>query len=607
MKKVEKRQLPINLIIGVVALVIVPILAFILMEFYGRNPFEQIRPKAMWFNIFLFELIAWFFFAVTGRARMALRLELVIAMVYGLANTYVVKFRTNPIVPWDIFSWRTAASVATNYDLMPSVRMVVITVLFVALLIVLQWVDLKLPTMQLKKKPVLSKENGKVVLQRGIAALLVALVLGNFAEKLQDSDFQTEHYLYPFLFTPTVMTKYNGLAVTFTMDLAYMEIEVPEGYDRETMATLLGSYEPEKDEKNHIEELPNIIVIMNEAFSDMASVADFVSSEDYMPFMHELQQGYENTISGDLQVSVCGGNTANSEFEFLTGNTMAFLPQGSIPYQQYIDGKIDSIPAYLQSLGYETVATHPYNASGWERDEIYPLLGFERSIFKDEYVGAEKLRSYISDDACVDKIIELYEKKESGTPLFVFNVTMQNHGGYTDEFSNFTPDITVEGVDNLSVEQYLSLLKVSDASLEKLVSYFETQEEKTILVFFGDHQPNDAVAGPLLKLNGKDVDELTEEEVLTRYETPYVIWANYDIEEEVEADTSLNYLGGKVLETAGITLPAYQSFLKELSETYPIITSMQVQTVDKRISNASEEEEGLLTYQSLQYYQLFEE
>jgi len=351
---------------------------------------------------------------------------------------------------------------------------------------------------------------------------------------------------------------------------------------------------------------PNIIVIMNEAFSDMASVADFTTNEDYMPFIHSLQQGAENTVTGNLQVSVCGGNTANSEFEFLTGNSMAFLPQGSIPYQQYLIHEIPAIPAHLKELGYYTVAAHPYNATGWDRDTVYPLLGFECSLFINQYDRSNKLRSYISDAECVDKIIEVYEEKETGTPLFMFNVTMQNHGGYTDKYTNFTPDITVEGLNNLAVEQYLSLLKVSDTEFERLVTYFSGVEEDTVIVFFGDHQPNDAVAGPLVKLNGKNVKTFTNEELLTRYEVPYVIWANYDIEEGTEVDSSLNYLGVKTLEVAGLETYAYQNYLQDLEENYPVISSMQVQNASGEISHADVEEEGLRLYQSIQYYYMFD-
>ena len=79
-----------------------------------------------------------------------------------------------------------------------------------------------------------------------------------------------------------------------------------------------------------------------------------------------------------------------------------------------------------------------------------------------------------------------------------------------------------------------------------------------------------------------------------------------NIKEQTEADTSLNYLGAKALETAGIKTYAYQNFLRELEEQYPVISSMQVQKADGAISSAAAEEEGLRLYQSIQYYYLFD-
>ena len=349
-----------------------------------------------------------------------------------------------------------------------------------------------------------------------------------------------------------------------------------------------------------------IIVVMNESFSDLNVLGDFTTNEDYMPYLHSLQNGAENTVTGYLNVSVCGGNTANTEFEFLTGNSMAFLPQGSIPYQQYITKELPALPAYLASLGYETVATHPYYADGWDRDKVYPLLGFSESIFKDQYWGAGYVRKYVSDNSCVDKIIELYEKKEEGTPLFVFNVTMQNHGGYSDTYDNFTPDITVEGVESTPLSQYLSLVRLSDQALEKLISYFEEADEKTIVVFFGDHQPNDTVAAPILNLNGMTTKTLTEDQLKLRYEVPYVIWANYDIDAESGKDTSANYLAADVLHYAGISENAYGSYLLELQQNYPVISAMRVLTKDGLDTNSSSLKQELKDYQSLQYYQLFD-
>lgn len=208
-------------------------------------------------------------------------------------------------------------------------------------------------------------------------------------------------------------------------------------------------------------------------------------NEDYMPFIHSLQQGAENTQTGYLNVSVKGGNTANTEFEFLTGDTMAFLPAGSIPYQQYITKDTPSMASYLKSLGYETYAMHPYYASGWNRDKIYPLLGFDSFYSSTDFYGSTYERGYIDDSSCVDKIIETYEKKDAGTPAFIFNVTMQNHSPYTDGYQNLQGNVTVDGTVSAQLSEYLTLVKLSDTALEKLIDYFETQDEPTVIVFFG--------------------------------------------------------------------------------------------------------------------------
>ena len=190
--------------------------------------------------------------------------------------------------------------------------------------------------------------------------------------------------------------------------------------------------------------------------------------------------------------------------------------------------------------------------------------------------------------------------------MFLFIVTMQNHGGYSEKSYNFTPDIKVDGVSNFSLEQYLSLVKRSDEALERLISYFKETDEKTIVVFFGDHQPSDLVASSILNLNGMTTTTLTEEETKLRYEVPYVIWANYDIGEETNADTSANYLGLEVLQKAGITLPAYQDFLKETKEKYPILSAVRITNQDSEETSKRKESEGLHLYQQLQYYLLFD-
>ena len=587
----------------------VPVLAFYLLEFYEHNPFTEVRTEAQWFNILLLELLAWGLFFLTKKAVYALRVELIFTLIFGLVNHYVAEFRSTPFVPWDILSAKTAASVAGNYDYTPPLRVIVVTVLFLVLCFTVRYLEfscaLRLPF-------------------RLIPAALFGMALCLLVSALQNESFQTRHYLYPFLFTPSYMTKVNGMLVTFSMNLEYIAVEKPQGYDAGEAQKTLASYAKAKDTEDSgndtetdngagdAEEtgLPNIIVIMDEAFSDLSVLGNFMASEDPMPFVHSLQNGADNTITGYLNVSVCGGNTANTEFEFLTGNTMAFLPNGSIPYQQYIKKETPSLAQYLSGLGYETCGMHPYNASGWDRERVYPLLGFSDMLFFDDFINKTFVRKYVSDESDFSNIIAQYEKKQENKPLFLFNVTMQNHGSYVDAYDNFTPDVTVQGTNSFVLSQYLSLVKKTDTALEELIRYFQSQKEKTVIVFFGDHQPADSVVSPVLALNGKDTSDPDDETGRLRYQVPYVIWANFGIDAGSGVDTSANYLAAHVLSAAGVPLSDYQNYLLELEKTYPVVSASRVVKENAQgkweETDRTSEKKGLLEYQRLQYYRLFD-
>lgn len=619
----------------IVAFAALPVLAFYLMEAYEHNPFVQVRPLAQIFNIVLFELIAWILYLATNRMHWAIRAELAAAAAFGLVNHYVMLFRSTPFVPWDIYSIGTAASVAANYDFAPGARVVLVTLAFLALVVLAGGLRERGQAKAAEPERGQAKAAGPDSVQAGglresgqggaaephrkpagkpqgrylrlpcAAALVLVLVL--FTRALQNEEFQIRNNLYPYLFTPVYMTEVNGMAVTFAMNLAYLAVDRPPGYDageaRQVLASCGKAGSAEVSGPDSTEEYPNIIVIMDEAFSDLAVLGEFGTNRDYMPFVHELQRGKGNAVTGYVQVSVCGGNTANSEFEFLTGNTMAFLPNGSIPYQQYIKQPTPSLAGYLAGLGYQTFAQHPYYAGGWERDEVYPLLGFSDTDFIEDYTGRRFVRDYVSDASDMQHIIETFEKKEAGRPAFIFNVTMQNHGGYTGEHDNFSPDVEADcGTEALN--QYLSLLRLTDESFRALCSYFENVEEKTVVVFFGDHQPNDFVVRPIWLSNQVDDSNLNSDQQALRYRVPYVIWANYDIGGQAGGDMSLNYLGSLTLRCAGVPMDAYRSYLWELKESFPVISASGQRASDTL--GEAEQKESLLMYRKLQYYQLFD-
>ena len=583
--------------LSLIMLFIAPAATFYLLEWYTHNPFETMKTTPQVLNLIMFELLALLLFSVFGKLHVALMAETLFFAIYGLANYFVLNFRSVPIQPWDLLSIGTAASVAGNYDYTLD-RQALLVVLGFLFLLILEFFC----RFTLKK--------GTWKLRLPMAATLVVM-LGAFGLMFHSDEIVEQKLrLYNKLFTPTTISYKNGTALAFVMELRYLSVDKPAGYNADTAAQELAALEEESMSEPAMAgsggegQLPNIIVIMDEAFSDPAILGDFTVNQDYMPFVHSLLDGAENTVSGWLNVSVLGGNTANTEFEYLTGNTMAFLPQGSIPYQQYIKGETPSLASHLAGLGYQTVAMHPYNASGWDRDTVYPAMGFSEMYFLPDFDNTAKVRNYVSDQSDFEKIVEIYENK-GDNPLFLFNVTMQNHSSYTESFDNFDPQIEVEG-GSQTLNNYLSLLSLSDAALGELISYFEEQEEDTIIVFFGDHQTTNSVIEPILKQNGKSSSTLTEEEQADRYKVPFFIWANFDIEEETGVETSVNYLGAKTLLAAGVPMDGYFTYLSVFSETVPVISANHVTLADGTFTNADDQSELLSDYKGYQYYRLFD-
>lgn len=591
-----KRQYTPNRLKAFIALFVYPVITFYLFDLYTHNPFVTMNFKTQVLNIVFYQLMGLFLFGIFRWLRVALMLQSGLFMIIGLANYYVLSFRSAPIMPWDIYSLGTAFSVADNFSYELEKETIVIMIGFCVLLFLESRCRVRLGT-------------GRKKLRLGMV-LISSLLIWNYTDMVQDENFIGEFGLYDKLFTPTVMNKRDGNIVAFLMELEYLNVDKPEGYRAEEIADILdggadGTTETEVPVSAQAYRRPNIIVIMNEAFSDLSVLGEFETNIDYMPFFRSLQEGADNTVTGMLNVSVLGGNTANTEFEFLTGNTMAFLPQGSVAYQQYVNGEVPSLASWLKSYGYKTVAMHPYYADGWERDEVYPLLGFQEFYSIEDFKGEEKVRNYYSDSACYDKITEIFEEK-GDAPLFLFNVTMQNHSGYTEKFSNFFPDVKVKGAQSEALNAYLSLIKLSDNSLANLIYYFQNVEEDTVIVFFGDHQPTAYVSNPVLQLNGKDGNNLTEEEERQRYQVPFLIWANFDIEEQTGVETSANYLGGMVLEKSGMKLPPFQQQLQLLRQDYPVISSIQVKDKEGNSSIAEDIGDAFQLYRQMQYYLLFE-
>ena len=193
----------------------------------------------------------------------------------------------------------------------------------------------------------------------------------------------------------------------------------------------------------------------------------------------------------------------------------------------------------------------------------------------DQFHDPGLVRGFISDESDFNRVIKEYEKckEQSDAPFYLFNVTMQNHSSYTTDFDNLpkTIKITSEGKSNAAAERYLNLIHLTDQAFENLIGYFEKQEDPTVIVMFGDHEPglSDSFYE---KIIGKNLDDLSSAESMELYKTPFFIWANFDIEEEYIDKISINYLHSLMIDKIGLEKTGYNKFLLDMYEQIPVIT-----------------------------------
>ena len=585
-------DMPVHPVIRILFALVIPLGCFYTFETLTHQMSTMIE-LAKRLNIAFYYWLFLFVFFIAGRTSISMAICVSAIAIIGVGNYFVVMFRSNPIVPWDIYSFETAMSVADNYVFSVDWALAEHVAMFILMLIVGVRTNIRL--------------NKKIL--RPILTVAMCIPAYFYISYLWQDNLERNTGLNDTLFNAKYMHSKDGFFVSFILDIHFLQIEEPKNYSDEYALSLLNEQEVEKVETP--EELPDIIAIMDETFSDPAVLGEFETNKDYMPFVHSILRGeVANTISGYADVSVLGGNTANSEFEFLTGNSMAFFPNGSVPYLQYIRDGISTIVPQLEEYGYTTYGTHPYRAKGWNREFIYDLMGFDYRYFQGSFPFEDKLRNYVSDEADFKSILEWRNNTEG--PFFMFNVTMQNHSNYGGDFDNFDPQIVAKFKNTYSnkyLNKYLSLMYETDQDVASLLSELSQSDRKTIVVFWGDHQPNDYVVRPIYKEYGLDFDNQTYEQQQQRQKTPFFIWANYDIQEQTNVEISLNYLNILLFETAGLQLDEYQTFRKNLWQgQIPMMNAVGYRNDDGDLveyDDAPEEIQNLLNeYQNIQYYRM---
>lgn len=535
----------------------------------------------------------------------------------SIANRIKIEVRDEPVFPRDLGLLKEVGSAMGSYDIRYPGMVIAVVVLFSLALIVLGLFVGSRPF------PV-EKLRGWLGSLLGTAAsllVLAALILTVYASNDLYNSFRVSNAYY----IPSVFNEL-GFPYCFCHQFTTYPIDRPEGFNKTEAAAWETGDQPGQGKP------VNVVMVMNEAFSDITDDKAFAYTEenDPLPNLHALRTD-SHTISGHVVVPGFAGGTANTEFDVLTGMQTNALSATTTSAFRVVNRDLDSLFRVFGSDGYRTSFFHPGDDWFYNRENVYRWLGAEETVFADQMEDPEYKGRWVTDDYMAGLIEREFAKAiASGETLFHYTTTIQNHMSYTmDKYGEGYdfPDVP------LSVpvsEQVETLLKVyaegardADAMLGRLWNYFAAQDEPVVLVFFGDHLPY--LGDNQLGYTELGTTQAANWSSLLSYETPYVIWANdaaaetLDWESAVKAldlpeDGTLSaaFLGAAVLEltSRGEESPWF-AFLNELRREVPVVqkqtclladgTSVDVSALDGTDLQAAIQKWRQWSYYKLRY------
>lgn len=517
---------------------------------------------------------------------------LVIAAV-DCIQYYKIKMLGEPIYPWDlqlVRNLREMVKIAGN--IVSPLCIIVAAVLGIAALIGTYW----LPRYKMKL-PVRFAFVLPSVLAVVACTHLQDPVMAKSLEKAGAVDYhwnQEQNYLE------------NGLMFGFLENIGVKIQNRPADYSEQAMEQIIQKYSGNGGEANSgaAGEQPNIVYMMDESLFDPTRLTNLSFSEDPMANMHRDKNLY---ASGYSLSPVFGGGTSNVEFEALTGMNMTFMNEGAVPYQQALAG-MDSFPSIvslLKSRGYVTTAIHPFDKTFYNRNKVYPVLGFDQFISQDTIKYTDRLSSsgFISDMSAVKEVIDVLN--DGDQPHFVHLVTMQNHLPIM-EGMNGPNTIRVKGLDEgttTEMESYTQSVKETDKAVQYLVDAIRNIKRPTIVVVFGDHLPalSDSIYTKFL--TGKPAAQQEQ----FRHETPLLVAANFKLPERQLGTLAPSFFGPLVFDLAGLPLPPYYQMLETIRTQLPGISPSVYVNADgtPSLSLTADQKNMLHDYELIQYDLLY--
>lgn len=416
-----------------------------------------------------------------------------------------------------------------------------------------------------------------------------------------------------------------GFPYCFCYNFNSYLVEKPEGYSANMVKTYLSEHPATAGQGENV----NVIMVMNEAFTDLTNFETFRYKEGDEPlrFYNSLIQS-DRAIAGHIVVPNFGGGTANTEFDVLTGLQANLIGESGISAFRVLNRNMNSVFRVFLEDGYQTEFIHPGEDWFYNRQNVYRYFGAQKLLFSEAFEDAERKGTWVTDAAVLEKMQEEFSAAmEQGDPYFNYTVTIQNHMAYTTKKygdyevpeAHFTEKLSWEARTMLSI--YAEGVRDADHMLEGLVEYFEQRDEPVVLVFFGDHLPNLGDNYLCYRELGMEIGETGSiETAISTFSTPYVIWVNKAADQALDfqtrkrtlglpADHTINaqYLGALTLELTGRgEQDSYFSYLNDLRRDLPVLRNGRGKTAGGTYFDELPQEfsDDLRKLRFWEYYQL---
>jgi phosphoglycerol transferase MdoB-like AlkP superfamily enzyme len=440
-----------------------------------------------------------------------------------------------------------------------------------------------------------------------LARLVIAVpALAYFVSIMDYSNFswvRDRLQIIPMMWDQKENYAFNGFTMAFALNIPMANVPAPVGFNADALA---GIGKTPAIPVTLPAQKPDIIIVMSESYWDPTLLPGVEITPDPIPTTRA-------NLSGHVFSPEFGGMTANVEFEALTGFSNAFLPYGSIPYQQYVRRPIPTLATFFNSQGYHTEAIHPGTAWFWNRSVVYEDFGFDEFLSEENLPPMELKGPLASDAAMTDEVIRRADASED--PFFFFVVSLQNHGPYAPyRYAQTTHEISAPGISEWARQSTLSYAEGAadaDKGLARLIEWAQKRERPTVIAFFGDHLPP---LGPVYVETGFMKEPVANrraplDDMKAEHETPLVIWSNRGGTVEDIGAISPAFLPLAVLKTAGIAHPYYTDFLGDIRQQYSVVDRNMLLRSDgeqvKDWARAKEIDPSIRDFRYLQYDIMF--